>query len=90
MVFQTDKAIYTVCSIIAGKLKREAFETFAAAAGCADALTGIRFIDVEFYSVDSEGGRSSISGSLYCYGRNGARRVCNPYLVKQATLRGGR
>lgn len=90
MVFANDKALYTVAYLVAGQLKRETFETFAAAAGCADALSGIRFIDVEFYQVDDEGGRSSISGSLYCYGRNGTRRVCNQYLVNQATKRGGR
>lgn len=90
MVFETDKAEYSVKTMEAGKLVKKPFETFAAAAGCADALTGIRFIDVEFYSVDKNGGRSSISGCLYIYGKNGVRRVGNPYLVKQATARGGR
>lgn len=90
MVYATDKAIYSVKTMEDGKLVTHIFQTFAAAAGCAEALTGIRFMDVEFYSVDTEGGRSSISGSLYVYGKNGVRRACNPYLVRKATERGGR
>lgn len=87
MVFETDIAKYSVCRQVAGKLVRQDFATFAAAAGCADALDGeVRMINVEFSNVE---GTSSISGMLYMYSRNNSRRVGSKHLVAAATKRKG-
>lgn len=89
MVLPNDKMFFTVSSKRNGVLCREEFATFASAAGHAGALTGIRLINVEFYQVDdANGGRSSISGTLYIYGKNNVRRACNEYLIKQVMKRG--
>jgi hypothetical protein len=89
MVFKNDIATYSVCYLQDGKLVRAEYQTFAAAAGHAEGLGGqTRFLNVSFRSPD---GLSSISGSLYCYSKiTNTRRACNPYLIKQATLRNGR
>lgn len=97
MVHLTDKATYSVASRLVlnldisksaiESLEVKHFDTFAAAAGYASALTGTRFINVKFSNGDET---SSISGSLYCYSKDNTRRPCNEYLIKQVTLRGGK
>lgn len=74
------KAIYSVMYRDLGNVVRHTFDTFAAAAGAAEALAGVRFIDVEI---------DNVSGSLYVYNRYGKRRVCNEFLLKQVINRKG-
>lgn len=86
-LLKTDNAIYKVVYQKDGAIKVDTFNSFAAAAGCAKALTGItRFIDVTFESADS-----SWSGSLYKYNKlDNSRHVCNPRLIKAVLDRQGK
>jgi hypothetical protein len=90
MVYQSDVAKYSVSfkKLISEKaeLVTLSFDTFAAAAGCASALDGVRLLNVQF---SNAAGDSSISGSLYIYQADGTRRACNNYLISQVTKRNG-
>ena len=88
MIKNTDVVTYQVIYKQDGELVRKSFKSFAAAAGCADALYNItRFLDVK---AESSCGQSSISGSLYCYSKDdNSRRACNQYLIKLVTERKG-
>ena len=79
-ILPNDKATYTVTYIDQVKgFQSIKTETFAQAAGIADALTGItRFINATITN-----GTSSWSGSLYKYSKlNNQRTSCNQTLIK--------
>lgn len=80
MILKNDVVTFEVVYKRDNKIVTDKFETFAAAAGCADALNGLtRFINVNAWNVERTSG---VSGSLYCYNVCNERRVCNPALLK--------
>jgi hypothetical protein len=76
------KLTYTVYYLQNNELVQHYFSTFAQAAGCAGALTGLRYINAKLVITDKDGGYYSEEGCLYKYAAGQSERTaCNKSFI---------
>lgn len=84
MIKKTDKIKFTVWYQLDGEIKKQAFSSFAAAAGCAEALKGKT--DSSIYiklNASNSDGSSQLSCDLYKYDKVTNIREClKPHYAK--------